>query len=289
MTQGPDGMLWMATEEGLYKFNGMAFSLYEPPAGERWFSSSAMLQVYAAPDGTVWTSSRRRGLAAIRNGHVTFYDQHDGLPDAAVKEITQAPDGTMWVVGAGGRLMYLRSGRWLNEQGGLSVGEAVSLNFFDQHRTQWIATRKAVYCRSRGEALFRLVPSQMREGSDAVSFHETPEGKLLLALNYNLPQLHFEINEFTEGGDHALAEPVLTSQPGWFTELLFDHRGSTWLLGKNGGYFRRPQDFSGESSAPGNSQSREELFSSLPKLDLEVVETGLIDKQGDVWLASDDA
>ena len=202
MAQGPDGMLWIATRQGLYKFNGMTFSLYEPPAGERWFSSATMGQVYADSGGTVWASGMRYGLAAIRAGHVTFYDQHDGLPDATVKEITQAPDGTMWAV-AGGRLMHLRSGRWFKDEGNLPSTEVVSLDFFDRHRTQWLATRKGVYWRRWGEAQFQPAASQVRNGSDAVSFHETSGGKLLLGLNYDLPQPHFEVNQFTEESDQA--------------------------------------------------------------------------------------
>src|SRR3954463_11637271 len=71
ITQSEDGYLWIAADEGLVRFDGLKFRLFQPSAITSGFAPS-ILGVAAAPDGSVW--ARLRGPAVVRLGHDRFED-----------------------------------------------------------------------------------------------------------------------------------------------------------------------------------------------------------------------
>src|SRR5882757_7104364 len=67
--QTSDGYLWMGTEEGLVRFDGMRFVVSDrqnAPALRTPFISS----LYQSPDGTLWIGTYGGGIARLRNGRI---------------------------------------------------------------------------------------------------------------------------------------------------------------------------------------------------------------------------
>jgi signal transduction histidine kinase/ligand-binding sensor domain-containing protein len=75
ITQGEDGYLWIASERGLVRFDGLGFRLFEPAATTAG-TGPTVLGVAADPDGSLW--ARLRGPALLRFRHRAF---EDALPD----------------------------------------------------------------------------------------------------------------------------------------------------------------------------------------------------------------
>ncbi|WP_161571028.1 sensor histidine kinase [Granulicella sibirica] len=135
-----DGTLWLATRGGLYKFDGLHFSLYLPPASDPTLPSIEMRSVYIDRGGALWVAPWLKDLIRIRDGHPRIFGGQDGLPGVAVVQMLQAPDNSMWVLSHG--LLYRQLGdRWVEAlPHSEEVGE-VSHFFFDRAGTLWIATR----------------------------------------------------------------------------------------------------------------------------------------------------
>src|SRR6266852_3082556 len=55
IAQTPDGYLWLGTEFGLLRFDGVRAVPWDPPAGEQ-LPSSLVAGLRAARDGTLWIS-----------------------------------------------------------------------------------------------------------------------------------------------------------------------------------------------------------------------------------------
>src|SRR5690349_10112617 len=53
MVQTPDGYLWVATEDGLLRFDGVRTVAWQPPQGDR-LPSNDIRSLAADSDGTLW-------------------------------------------------------------------------------------------------------------------------------------------------------------------------------------------------------------------------------------------
>src|SRR5271165_286716 len=96
MAQTPDGYLWLGTEFGLYRSDGVRFVRWQPPAGQHLPENPYALLV--TRDGTLWIGTFA-GLASWYNGKLTQY------PEVGARFITsllEDREGTVWVGALGG-------------------------------------------------------------------------------------------------------------------------------------------------------------------------------------------
>src|SRR6185295_1357813 len=70
IAQTPDGYLWLGTEFGLLRFDGVRNSPW-PPAGAR-LPSNEIWSLLGARDGTLWIATTK-GLASWKDGALTTY------------------------------------------------------------------------------------------------------------------------------------------------------------------------------------------------------------------------
>jgi signal transduction histidine kinase/ligand-binding sensor domain-containing protein len=71
ITQTTDGYIWVSTSNGLFRFDGVRFTRWLPPAGET-VPSDSMWYLFGARDGSLYIGTDR-GLARITAGHVHTY------------------------------------------------------------------------------------------------------------------------------------------------------------------------------------------------------------------------
>lgn len=103
--QTRDGYLWMGTEEGLARFDGMRFVVRDrqnAPALRSAFISS----LFEAPDGTLWIGTYGGGLARLRNGRIEAF-RPDVLGADRIREMHATADGAIFVATAGGGLLRI--------------------------------------------------------------------------------------------------------------------------------------------------------------------------------------
>src|SRR5580704_11154405 len=74
--QTQDGYLWLGTEFGLLRFDGVRYVPWRPPA-DQGLPSSYIRSLLAARDGTLWIGTAE-GLASWKVGHVTRYPELAG-------------------------------------------------------------------------------------------------------------------------------------------------------------------------------------------------------------------
>jgi hypothetical protein len=71
IAQTPDGYLWLGTEFGLLRFDGVRAVPWQPPPGQH-LPSSRVFSLLAARDGTLWIGAAK-GLASWKGGMLTQY------------------------------------------------------------------------------------------------------------------------------------------------------------------------------------------------------------------------
>jgi ligand-binding sensor domain-containing protein len=109
ITQTKDGYLWLASSEGLYRFDGVEFERFAL-SGQR-FTSVPVYSLLACPNGDLWVGSAVSGISRIRNGTTRNYTTADGFPDHAVLSIARDQQGAIWAATQGG-LVQFDGTRW---------------------------------------------------------------------------------------------------------------------------------------------------------------------------------
>ena len=105
IVQTPDGYLWLGTDFGLVRFDGVRFSSRPLPADQP-LPSRNILSLLPARDGTLWIGTIA-GLASWKNGELTRYPELAGAP---VFDLLEDHEGTVWL-GSRGKLCKIQSGR----------------------------------------------------------------------------------------------------------------------------------------------------------------------------------
>jgi ligand-binding sensor domain-containing protein len=95
LAQSTDGYLWLGTSSGLYRFDGLRFSTYIPPSGSPQFNSLDLVALAADPHNGLWIEFRVGGLSYLKDGRLTNYDAHNGLPTNYVEQILLQANGAV--------------------------------------------------------------------------------------------------------------------------------------------------------------------------------------------------
>src|SRR5258707_14168449 len=109
IAQTPDGYLWLGTEFGLLRFDGVRNVLWDKPAGEH-LPSRYIRNLLTAHDGRLWIGTYK-GLASWKDGKLTEYRELGGQ---TVDALLEDREGTVWAggyAGSIGRLCAIQSGR----------------------------------------------------------------------------------------------------------------------------------------------------------------------------------
>src|SRR5258706_8365657 len=78
VTQGKDGYIWIATEEGLARFDGIKFAVFDKQNTPQ-LRSNDVRAVLEDRRGDLWIGAAD-GLVQMRDGTFTTYTTQEGLP-----------------------------------------------------------------------------------------------------------------------------------------------------------------------------------------------------------------
>src|SRR5919107_3266209 len=64
LAQGADGVLWIASEQGLFQFDGVRFERFEPPPGQALLPRG-VLALLPLPDTSLWIGHFTSGVSVV--------------------------------------------------------------------------------------------------------------------------------------------------------------------------------------------------------------------------------
>src|SRR5216683_2297225 len=138
IAQTRDGYLWLGTEAGLYRFDGLRFVPYEHSSPHP--HGPAVLALLAARDGSLWMGFGSGGIGLLRDGQFTHFPPGEGVPAGGILSIVEDAAGSIWAAGQYG-LASFQNGKWrrVGTEMGYAAPGAQSL-LVDQAGTLWVAT-----------------------------------------------------------------------------------------------------------------------------------------------------
>ncbi len=217
MAQTPDGYLWLGTEFGLFRFDGVRKVPWQPPSDQH-LPSNSILGLLTARDGTLWIGAVN-GLASWKGGKLTLYPE---LAGQYVWSLLEDREGTIWVGALGtpnGRLCAIRNGRAHCEGEDGSLGGGVFGLYEDSSGSLWAGVMNGLWRWKPGSAKFYPLPGQ-RNGIRALA--EDADGALLIAMPDGIRRLVGKKAELTYpiSGNGRLFE---------VERMLRDRDGGLWV------------------------------------------------------------
>lgn len=94
--QSADGYLWLATLDGLVRFDGVRYTVYNR-AGGPGLSSNRFRSLHASPDGILWCGTEDGGLTRFDGSRFTSWSVDAGLPAAQIRGVQGDSAGGIWV------------------------------------------------------------------------------------------------------------------------------------------------------------------------------------------------
>jgi ligand-binding sensor domain-containing protein len=159
--QTRDGFVWMATESGLVRFDGVEFRTFDT-ANTPELHSNLVDDLFEDRDGALWISTSD-GLVRRQHERFTAFSTEQGLPSNAVMRVAQQRGGSLIVVTAAGLAMG-DGERFRAIPGTEAVArdEHVVLLADDSHGTLWTAAGAQLIAVRAGSAVAeRPTPTQV--------------------------------------------------------------------------------------------------------------------------------
>ncbi len=104
-----DGFLWVGTQEGLVRFDGAAFRVYDT-SNTPGLGHDNIWALVEDRRGSLWIGTHGGGLTEMRDGAFRTLTERDGLPSNGVRTLLEDRSGALWV-GTDGGLARIENGR----------------------------------------------------------------------------------------------------------------------------------------------------------------------------------
>jgi diguanylate cyclase (GGDEF)-like protein len=257
VAQTQDGFLWLATENGLVRFDGRTFvtfdeknapglgdrfvrSLSTGPDGSLWIGTMSGLAHYrngrfesfrnepetridiydlcAAQDGSVWFSSDR-GLRHLDGNSLRNYTMADGLPSNSIGGIAEGKDGTIWVA-TGKGLVSFRAGKFTTYSSWNGVpSPPIEAVAVGRGGVVWAGTRDGRIGRWKAGSIAAWWDGGSTKGARVNSLKEDRDGNVWIAFeNIGLARMQDRRLELFQG--------LESDSPDWVFE---DRESDLWV------------------------------------------------------------
>lgn len=232
LAQGREGDLWLGTGTGLFRFDGIQFERYEPPASMP-FATRNVTALGMDARGGLWIGFLLGGASVLRDGRFTHYAPAQGAPTGMVLGFAQTVDGTVWAASASG-LARFDGRRWhtVGAEWRYPAARADAV-FVDARGTLWVATGETLVFLPRGERRFRATGEPL--GLFA-SVTEAPDGTIWVSDGLRGTRAMQGVRD--AGPASAAASRPTTRGFAHFAQMQVDRAGTLWGTDRNGGVVR---------------------------------------------------
>jgi signal transduction histidine kinase/ligand-binding sensor domain-containing protein len=262
IAQTPDGYLWLGTERGLFRFDGVRATPWLSRSVQE-LPSNYVAALLAARDGTLWIGTGR-GLASWKAGKLIVYPE---LAGQLVQALLEDDEGTLWAGGFAytppGTLCAIRSGSAHCYGGNGKFGNGVLGLYEDSSRKLWAGALNGLWRWKPGPPRFYAI---INEPYGIQHFAEDRDGSLLIPIAGSIARLR------NGNIETAFSLPSAKHQ-GSGERILRDRDGDLWIGTWSQGLVHLRQ-----GSADG--------FAQRDGLSGDLVTALFEDREGNIWVGT---
>ena len=263
--QARDGFLWVGTEEGLVRFDGAGFRVYDT-SNTPGLRNDHIWAIAEDRGGTLWIGTYGGGLTRMRDGVFTALTSKEGLPSDTVRTLYADRAGALWVGTDGGGLARVegRKVTTFTTRNGLPH-DRVNAIVEDGGGVLWVGTDDGGVARlDAGRFVVAAAARDRLHDEDVNALHVDRSGTLWAGTDGGLARLAWgDFRRFTtrDGLPHD-----------WVNAVREDREGTLWVA-TSGGLCRLRQDRC-ESLTPAEGLPNETVLALFP------------DRDGRLWLGT---
>jgi signal transduction histidine kinase/ligand-binding sensor domain-containing protein len=125
VVQTRDGHLWVGTYNGLARFDGVRFTVFDDHDTPE-LRGSRITSLYEAGDGTLWIGAESGDVSQYKDGHFAAVPLRANWSGGKIYEISSDEAGDVWLMNETGELARVRDGQVLTPSAGV-IGKVVAL------------------------------------------------------------------------------------------------------------------------------------------------------------------
>jgi len=266
VVQTPDGYIWIGTQEGLARFNGHKFEVFNVN-NNSCLSTNTINSLAVDDQGTLWIGNSGGGLVSLKDGVFKLHHPDHEICKHFLRVLMPASDGSLWI-GTDHGLWRLQNDRIekMSLPGRLEQYPLVTSILEDDLGRIWVGTGAyGLFRLTRVGSAYDVSPAGFSE-NQINALLEDAEGNLWIGMQ------DFGLAHMRDG------EMILyTTEQGLsnnsVTSLLQDRDGNIWI-GTYGGGLNR---FYGGSFS---------VFDSLCGLSDDIVSSLCEDREGNLWVGT---
>ena len=275
LAQTDDGLLWMGSATGLFRFDGVQFERFQAPAGQEGPTGSVSM-LLAPPGGGLWIGYRFGGIGWWDGSQLRHWGRAEGLPSGTVTAIERDARHRIWV-GTTTGLAVFDGQNWSTptEARGYPAGPTYALHA-DRAGTLWAVAEDGTWRLPRDGVRFErssrsISYAWLAERSDGSVWESNgTQGVWPLPAAEAASPLHAEV-----------------PGPGHAGPLLFDRDGVLWI-GTLGGLARlvdadRLPPLAADGAPQADASARIVRDQGLSGDQVLAI---LEDREGSVWVAT---
>ncbi|MGD0813774.1 MAG: two-component regulator propeller domain-containing protein [Verrucomicrobiota bacterium] len=153
LAQTRDGYLWVGSDAGVSRFDGVRFVSFGLPEG---FQTGPVQTLMGDDQGALWIGSVGRGLGRWQNGRFTAFVSGDGLPSDTVNALAEDSEGKLWV-GTDSGLAVWQNGHLETPSAVAELaGKQITALFSRRKGAMWIGVKGAGVFSLRGGHLMQM-------------------------------------------------------------------------------------------------------------------------------------
>lgn len=265
LIQTKEGYLWLGTQEGIVRFDGARFLVFDKKHTGN-MRSNYIWSIVEDNDSTLWVGTNGGGLIHIQGTKFTHYSAQDGLPSDIIQTLYMDSKRNLWIGTSNIGLVRMSNGTFttFSAKEGLTNNSVQSI-FEDRQGTLWIGTSGGGLGKLLNGRVTMITANDGLGDNHVLSILQDKDGSLLAGTNAGLMKMRDGkfIPYTTRQG--AIRNIVMT--------MLEDRAGCLWLGTAGAGLMRI-------------KQGAVETFNVKEGLSDGFVRSLLEDKEGNLWVGT---
>jgi signal transduction histidine kinase/ligand-binding sensor domain-containing protein len=263
IAQTPDGYLWLGTFNGLVRFDGVRFTVFDA-ANTGALASSRIIHLLVDRRGQLWILSEFGDVTILREGGFHSFGARQEIR-GTIQHLNESDDGTVWFGDNEGGVYAWRDGKMEMVFAQKESGRVITI--CPEGNTLWVAQRRAFGIWREGR--YQWLESMDNRGDAPVESLQRARSGGVWAAGRSLGLVRFQNAERKESAPPFPVSSVMTRK------LHEDARGQIWMAMEGQGLLRFHREHGWT------------VFQRAEGLSHLVLRTLYEDHEGSIWIGTD--